>query len=117
MPMNLEKQFRFALYRALNETAKTAQRAVKGEIQHGFTVRTNWLNSAVGPKVLFATKDDLSAAVAMKGDFLSLHEGGGIKLPSGKYLAVPTGNVRRTKRDIVQRSQRPKNLRGAFAKR
>ena len=112
--IDLNKQFRFALSKALNATAKLAQTATKKAIQSSFTIRGNWLNSAIGPKVLFATKDDLSAAVVMKGDFLNLQETGGIKLPSGRFLAVPTGNVRRTKRDIIARSNRPKNLRNTF---
>lgn len=112
--INLTKQFTFALSRALNSTAKLAQAATKAAIQSTFTVRNNWLNSPVGPKVLYATKTDLSAAVVMKGGFLNLHETGGIKLPSGRFLALPTRNVKRNKRDIVTRSNRPTQLKNTF---
>jgi hypothetical protein len=35
-----------------------------------------------------------------------------LKIPQGEFLAIPTGNVRRTKRDIIRASQRPRALRG-----
>ena len=112
--IDLNKQFRFALSKALNSVAKSAQAATKKAIQGAFTIRGNWLNSAIGPKVLFASKEDLSAAVVMKGDFLNLQETGGIKLPSGSYIAIPTSKVRRTKRDIIARSNRPRQLQNTF---
>lgn len=112
--MNLERQFRFALSKTLNTIAKTGVEAVRSEAQSKFTIRTNWLKSAVGPKVLPATKQDLSAAVAMRGGFLNLQEEGGIKLPSGTFIAVPARGVRRTKRDLVQKSQKPLALKNAF---
>lgn len=115
MAFNLEKQFTFALASALTATAKAAQKEVLADIESTFTVRTNWdkPSNAMGIKVLPAAKTDLSAAVVTRADWLNLHEEGGDKTPSGNYIAVPTQNVRRTKRDIIRRTQRPKNLRTA----
>lgn len=111
---DLAKQLTFALAAALTAVAKESQAASIKEIEHDFTVRNNWdqPSNAMGVKVLPATKDDLSSAVATRADWLIAHEEGLVKTPAGNYLAVPGPDVRRTKRDIIQRGQRPKALRG-----
>ena len=108
------KQVTFALASALTAVAKEAQAASIGSIESTFTVRNNWdkPSNAMGVKVLPATKTDLSAAVATRADWL--HEEMRPKIPFGNYIAIPTENVRRSKRDIIQKGQRPKNLRRAF---
>jgi hypothetical protein len=113
MPFDVAKQFTFALAAALTATAKEAQSVVIADIEGTFTVRTNWdrPSNAMGIKVLPATKDDLSAALVTRADWLQLHESGGDKIPAGEFIAVPTSNVRRTKRDIIRKSQRPRALR------
>lgn len=112
---NVASQFRFALATALTATAKRAQAATLADIRGTFTIRNTWLNpsNAMGIKVLPASKADLSAAVATRADWLTLHEEGGTKRPTGAHLAVPTRFVRRSKRQIIQRSQRPRNLKAA----
>jgi len=116
MPIDLNKQFRFALAKSLTLTAKEAQKEVLGELRETFTIRTNWLqpSNAMGIKVLPADRNDLSAAVVTRAGWLGLHEVGGIKLPSGTFIAVPTKNVKRTKRDIIQRRSRPRQLTKTF---
>lgn len=111
---DLAKQMTFALAATLTQLAKESQSASIKEIEHDFTVRNNWdkPSNAMGVKILAATKDDLSSAVATRADWLIAHEEGLLKTPAGQFLAVPGSNVRRTKRDIVQRGQRPKALRG-----
>jgi hypothetical protein len=111
---NTAKQVTFALASTLTAVAKEAQSAAVSDIEETFTVRNNWdkPSNAMGVKVLPASKTDLSAAVVTRADWLNLHEEGGIKIPGGRFLAIPTSNVRRTKRDIVQRGQRPKALIG-----
>ncbi len=108
------KQVTFALAATLTAVAKEAQKGVIGSIEHTFTVRNTWLqpSNRFGIKVLPATKDDLTAAVATAADWLVGHEEGADKLPRGQFLAIPSANVRRTKRDIVQKGQRPQALRG-----
>jgi hypothetical protein len=113
-PPNLSKQVTFALAQTLTGVVKAAQGVVISDIENTFTVRNNWdkPGNAMGIKALPATKADLSAALVTRADWLIPHEDGEDKVPEGKALAVPSKNVRRTKRDIIQRSQRPKALRG-----
>lgn len=110
---DVEKQFRFALASALTATAKKAQAATIADIRETFSVRTQWLNptNAMGIKALPASKDDLTAAVATRAEWLVDHESGQDRVPQGHaHRAVPTINVRRTKRQLIQKSQRPRNL-------
>lgn len=111
---NVAKQVTFALASALTAVAKEAQAASIADIEETFTVRNTWdqPSNAMGIKALPASRDDLTAAVATRADWL--HEETRPKLPFGNYLAIPTKNVRRSKRDIIQKGQRPKNLRRAF---
>ncbi|HYY96832.1 MAG TPA: hypothetical protein VE713_20170 [Pyrinomonadaceae bacterium] len=107
-------QMTFALAATLTGVAKEAQAASIKEIEHDFTVRNTWdqPSNAMGIKALPATKEDLSSAVATRADWLIPHEEGTDKTPlrAGGQLAIPTAAVRRTKRDIIQRSQRPRAL-------
>ena len=108
------KQVRFALATTLTSLAKEAQHASVSETERAFTVRNNWLqpSNAMGIKVLPASKEDLSAAVATRADWLVPFQEGGTKTPKGANLAIPTKNVRRTKRDVIRKTQRPNALRG-----
>ena len=119
--VNLEKQFRFALASTLTAVAKEAQKEVVKAIDNrqggAFTVRNNWTaqSNKFGVKVQPATKTDLSATVGTAADWLIPHEEGEDKTPTkGKHIAVPTKRVRRTKRDIISRAQRPRNLKRSF---
>lgn len=113
-PANLVKQVTFALAQTLTGIVKEAQREAISNIESTFTVRSNWdkPSNAMGIKALPATKTDLSAALVTRADWLIPHEEGEDKVPEGRALAVPSKNVRRTKRDIIQKSQRPRALRG-----
>jgi hypothetical protein len=117
---NPEKQIRFAVASALTKGAKLVQGADKKAIRGAFTIRTNW--DEVGPyavKVQAAKKTDdpITALVGTGADFIEkfIREPEGqtvIKLPQGHFIAIPTTNVRRTKRDIIRAAQRPARLRG-----
>jgi hypothetical protein len=111
-------QVTFALAATLTQLAKESQAASIKEIEHDFTVRNNWdqPSNAMGVKVLPATKDDLSSSVATRADWLIPHEEGTDKTPLrvGGMLAIPTESVRRTKRDIIRKNQRPRALSKAF---
>jgi hypothetical protein len=110
----LDKQVTFATALALTQTAKDAQGAVIGDIESTFTVRNNWdkPSNKFGIRITPATKDHLTSVVRTDADWLNLHEEGGIKIPEGHFIAIPTSNVRRTKKQIVQKGQRPKALFG-----
>lgn len=105
---------------ALTKTAQDAQTAVTESLPKNFTIRTPWWkkSSKFGIKVRPAEKSDATptAEVGTNADWLALHEQGGTKQRrgAGKNLAIPTANVRRTKRDIIQRGSRPRKLKRAF---
>jgi hypothetical protein len=117
---NPEKQVRFAIASSLTRTAKEIQTADRKALHGAFTIRSRW--DEVGPlaiKVQPAKKDTnpITAWVGTGADFIEKFveapEGSMVvKLPQGEFLAIPTGNVRRTKRDIIRAAQRPRNLRG-----
>ncbi len=113
---NLDKQIIFAAAQSLTEVAKESQTAVIADIEQTFTTRGKWYlpGNKYGIKIKAAKKNDLTAEVKTAADWLTLHETGGTKTPQGKHLAVPTDNVRRTKRQIITRSQRPRNLKRSF---
>lgn len=117
-PFDVAGQVTFALAATLTQLAKEAQTADIASIENTFTVRNNWdrPSNAMGVKVLPATKDDLSSAVVTRADWLIPHEEGTDKTPLrvGGMLAIPTKEVRRTKRDIIRKNQRPRALSKAF---
>ena len=112
------RQSHFGLAVGLTKTAQEAKAAVEGSIRGKFTVRGSWLNnnSPVGIKIKPASYKDVnpSAEVRTRAGWIENQMKGGTFFPYGNYFAVPTENVRRTKTQLVQRSQRPANLKNAF---
>jgi hypothetical protein len=116
----LDKNANFALASALTLTAKEIQAQVIKDIESSFSVRSNWdkPSNVYGVRVKPATKADLTAWVGTAADWMEkfIEEPAGaivIKTPSGtEYLAIPTKNVRRTKRDIIAKAQRPRAIIG-----
>jgi hypothetical protein len=110
---NVNKQIRFATALALTKTAKDGQTAVIGALQSNFTLRTQWYQPAnkMGVRIKTAKKNDLEAQVKTASGFLKKFESGEDKLPRRKRIAIPTENVRRNKRDIITKANRPNNLR------
>lgn len=102
------EQFRFAAARALTKTAVEVQAEVRRNMPSRFTLRRQWV--VKGIVVDKATKQDLTATVRSRDKFMGLQEVGGPKSPLRQYLAVPTRLVRRTKTDMIAKSDRPKNL-------
>jgi hypothetical protein len=111
---SMAKQLPFAAAKTLTTTAKGAQTEVLSKLGRKFTLRNNWFrpNTPLGIKVKPAKKTNLAAEVGTNFDALEKFETGKDKTPRGAHLAIPTGNVRRNKRQIIQRSQRPGALRG-----
>lgn len=117
---NPTKQDRFAIASALTKTGKEVQAADIKAVDDAFTIRTNWPRQ--GPlafRVTPANKNDdpIVCIVGTNADFLEkfVREPEGaivVKLPRGEFIAIPTSNVKRTKRDIIRAAQRPRNLRG-----
>jgi hypothetical protein len=106
------KNIQFGTAMGLTQTAKDGQSAVRSALKGTFTLRNSWSepSNKFGIKIKPATKDDLSAEVRTMADWLNIHEEGGIKHAQSGRLAIPTDNVRRNKRLIIPRNQRPKGL-------
>lgn len=106
------KQVNFGTAVGLTKTAKEGQSAVVGAIKGTFTTRGTWFNQNMrhGIKITPAKKDKLQAEVKTLADWLEPHETGTDKHARGGRVAVPTDQVRRNKRLIIPRGQRPKGL-------
>jgi len=115
---DLDKQSTFACASALTLTGKEIQTANVRAIDEAFTVRNEWdKRGPLAVKVKPATKQNLTAWIGTAFEELEkfVEQTAGsyvIKVPRGEFVAIPTGNVRRTKRDIIRAMQRPRNLRG-----
>jgi len=112
----MAKQTIFATAVALTNTAKDAQADVLSTLDKTFTLRGKWFapSNKFGIKIKTARKDDLQSAVFTDADWLITHETGEDKLPRGNSLAIPTDNVRRNKRDMIIKSNRPRNVKNSF---
>lgn len=110
------RNIRYGTAVGLTQTAKQAQAAVIESLKSTFTLRTRWYEpgNRFGIKIQPATRDRLQAAVQTRADWLEIHETGGTRRPKRKALAIPTDNVRRNKRQLIPRSQRPRNLARSF---
>lgn len=104
----------FGTAMGLTKTAKEGQAAVKGALKATFTLRGSWYEASnkFGIRIKPAKRDDLSAEVRTNADWLEPHETGKDKTARGGSVAVPTDQVRRNKRAIIPRAQRPKGLTG-----
>lgn len=114
--LDVGRQVTFALASSLTAVAKEGQAAVVKDLQGTFTLRGQWFkpSNRFGIKITPAKKTQLFSEVKTAADWLALHEAGGTKTPDGRHIAIPTGLVRRTKRQVIARAQRPRNLKRAF---
>ena len=108
------KQLNFATASALTATVKQGQSAVISTLRENFTLRSEWYEpkNKMGVRIKTAKKNDLTAEVKTASDFLKKFEDGSDKTPRRKQIAIPTSNVRRNKKDIITKANRPQALRG-----
>jgi len=108
----IAKQIDFGTAKGLTDTAKAAQKASIAAIKSTFTTRGNWMepSNRFGVRVTPARRDKLTAEVHTAADWLKPHETGEDKRARTGNVAVPTDQVRRNKRMIIPRGQRPKGL-------
>jgi hypothetical protein len=109
----ITKNINFGIARGLTRLAKDGQSAVLGALRGKFTLRGTWFQqqNRFGIKIQPAKPNDLVAAVQTRADWLEKQETGGDKTSiQGHSIAVPTDQVRRNKRLIIPRGQRPPGL-------
>lgn len=103
-----QRQFAFATAKALTQTAYDVQKELRANMPQRFILRRQWV--VQGIRVDKATKASLTATVYSRDKFMGLQEFGGTKGPLRNYLAVPTRMVKRTKTDMIAKSDRPQAL-------
>jgi hypothetical protein len=109
----ITRNINFGIARGLTRLAKDGQSAVLGALRGKFTLRGSWFEqqNRFGIKIQSATPANLVSAVQTRADWIERHETGTDKSPrEGHDIAVPTDQVRRNKRFIIPRGQRPKGL-------
>ena len=112
---NYSKQLPFAISNAINDIAGQVQTQEKANIRSKFTIRNNWLDkSPIAVKRTWSKKTTLTAMVYSDAKFLPRHEEGTTKIPYGRYLAIPTSNVKRGPRGAVPARQKPAALKRSF---
>lgn len=109
------KQLPFALSKAINSTADKIREATLKGASEVLTLRGTWWKprTKFGFNVKPSTKRNLIAEIYTKADWLAQHEDGGIKTAKG-MIAIPTIDVKRNKKDIITKGNRPRAVKGAF---
>lgn len=110
----LSDQMPYATERALNQTANSVQKEIRLGIKERFTLRREdfILRTVKIEKGNRATKANPQVIVGIDRtrDVLAKFEDGGTKAPiDGSHIAIPI-NVRRSKTDIIPKSERPRQL-------
>lgn len=102
-------QVPFASAMALTQTVRDIQTVERTEeLPRRFTLRNRWVQQGI--VITPATKRSLVAAVGSRDHFMALHATGGTKRPQrSKNISVPAG-VKRNKRDLITRANRPRQL-------
>jgi hypothetical protein len=102
------QQLKFAIAKALTQTAYDVQKEVRANMPGRFILRRQWI--VQGIRVERATKENLTATVYTKDKFMALQESGGQKNALRNFVAIPTSMVKRTKTDVIAKSDRPSAL-------
>jgi hypothetical protein len=112
---NIGKQLPFAISKALNSTAEKMRTDTLQGAKAVLNIRGSWSNprTKFGFNVKPSTKDNLTAEIYTKADWMVMQEDGGVKTAKG-MIAIPTAEVRRNKNDIITKGNRPKMAKGAF---
>ena len=107
----LAKQLPFATSQALNDMGYQVRDASRLQMPTRFTIRRPWVVNQVDV-LERASKANLSVTIGPKptAPFLDLQELGGVKLPHGNFVAIPTSLVRRTKTQLVSKADKPRQL-------
>lgn len=104
-------QLRFAAAKTATNVAQAVQARVRDEMPKRFTLRRTWVQKGI--RVQAATKANLTAVVGSIDPFMERQEIGDYKVPMqarGKYIAVPTKNVKPAKTSLVAKADLPSSL-------
>jgi len=105
----------FATALALTKTAQDMQFDIIKETKKRFTIRKTWLEKGkYAVRITPANKRTLTAKVWNDAPWMQSFERGELRKPKRESFAVPTDQVKRNKRDIITRSNRPKQLTRSF---
>ncbi len=100
---------------SLTKTAKEVQQGLIIGTKRRFSIRKAWLERGkYSIRVTPATKDKLRSKIWNDAPWMTGHEEGEERLPQSKTRAVPTSNVRRSKKDLIFSSNKPRNLKNSF---
>lgn len=109
-------ELRFGIAKGLTDLADAARNDFVKDLPDKFTLRTQWWKprGKYGFNVKMATKESQSAEIYTRAPWMNLQEQGGTRTGHGHRLAIPTKEVRRTKRELIVKSQKPAGLTKAF---
>lgn len=104
-------QLPYAQSRALNSLAYETRDQTRVGMRSNFTIRRPWVVNQMQVRKK-ATKADLEAIIGTSDNakFLGKHEDGGTRTALGRFVAIPTRAVRRTKTQQISARDRPKAL-------
>lgn len=100
----------FAEALALTWTAQDAQSGVQDSLARRFTLRNNRVRTGI--RITAARKSAPTSIVGSIDDFMKLQETGGTKSARDHSRVAIPADVKRTKRDLIGKSQRPLAMRG-----
>lgn len=114
MASNLDKarsQIPFAASRELNSLAFDVRDTVRESMPRNFTIRRPWVVNQMQVRER-ATKRRLEATVgtSQSGKFLAKHEEPTTRVALGRFVAIPTRAVKRTKTAQIRKADRPASL-------
>jgi len=105
-----DSQLPFAMAKGLTKTAQDVQTAMIRELPGRFTLRTKWYEKQTpyGFKIVAAKKQSPMAKVFTRAPWIVEFEAGTQRKPAGKTFAVPTPAVKRTKRELISKTWKPR---------
>lgn len=113
-----KKQLPFACSLALNRASEKARDKFLQELPGRLTLRTSWWKpkNKFGFNIKNSNKHNLVTSIYTRAPWMTLQETGGIRTPQKKTLAVPHSNVKRTKRDLISKANKPAGIKNKFIK-
>lgn len=109
---DIARQLNFVESLALNRFAKSTVEIVRSRMTGRFILRNNFTQRGVTFNPSSKNQSDIFVEIGARDDFLVLQEKGGKKKISGSVAVPVTGSrgIRKTQRQIVRKSKRPKKI-------